>query len=73
MTYVYKKGQKCTKETIAEEQARLKKEPFMLDNVEKWVYYVTDKTEQQTKDHKPKQRKPKQRKPKPKSSNKKQC
>lgn len=68
MTYVYKKGQKCTKETIAEEQARLNKEPFMLDNVEKWVYYVTDKTEQQTKDHKPKQRKPK-----PKSSNKKQC
>lgn len=68
MTYVYKKGEKCTKETIAEEQARLKKEPFMLDNVDKWTYYVVDK--EPTQDHKPTHRKPKPRKPKPKSSSK---
>lgn len=51
MTYVYKKGQKCTKETIAEEQARLKKEPDFIImeewrqiviNGEKWDYEVSD-------------------------------
>ncbi len=35
---------KCTKQTIAEEQARLKKEPFMLDDVEKWMYYEKEET-----------------------------
>lgn len=61
---------KCTKETIIEEQARLKKEPFMLDDVNKWIYYVTDT--EQTKEHKPTHRKPKKRKPKPKSGSKQQ-
>ena len=42
MTYVYKKGQKCTKETIAEEQARLKKEPYTI-NVKTWSYIVEPK------------------------------
>ena len=36
---------RCTKETILEEQARLKKEPFMLDDVDKWMYYVREETQ----------------------------
>lgn len=34
---------RCTKETILEEQARLKKEPFMLDDVKNWTYIVKEK------------------------------
>lgn len=33
---------KATKETILEEQARLKKEPFMLDDVKNWTYIVKE-------------------------------
>lgn len=42
MTYEYKKGQRATRETIAEEQARLKKEPYMI-NVKTWSYVVEPK------------------------------
>ena len=34
---------RATKETILEEQARLKKEPFMLDDVKNWTYIVKEK------------------------------
>ena len=40
-----RKGQRkdrATKETILEEQARLKKEPFMLDDVKNWTYIVRE-------------------------------
>ena len=42
MPYEYKKGQRATRETIAEEQARLKKEPYMI-NAETWSYVVEPK------------------------------
>lgn len=43
---------KCTKQTILEEQARLKKEPFMI-KAETWSYVVEDKKEVKT-EEKPK-------------------
>lgn len=42
MPYEYKKGQRATRETIAEEQARLKKEPYMI-NVKTWTYVEESK------------------------------
>ena len=33
---------KCTKQTILEEQERLKKEPEMLDDVKNWTYIVKE-------------------------------
>lgn len=36
--------EKCTKETILEEQKRLKKEPFMI-NAKTWSYVVEQKEE----------------------------
>lgn len=48
---------KCTKQTILEEQARLKKEPFMI-KVETWSYVVEDKKEVKTEEKpKPKHKK----------------
>ena len=42
---------RCTKETILEEQKRLKKEPDMID-VKSWSYYVVEQKEEKKQDKK---------------------
>jgi hypothetical protein len=43
--------EKCTKETILEEQKRLKKEPYMI-NVNTWSYVVIEQKEEKKQDKK---------------------
>lgn len=45
------KKQKATKQTIIEEQKRLKKEPDMID-VKSWSYYVVEQKEEKKQDKK---------------------
>lgn len=39
------KREVCTREDILKSQEIIKKEPFMLDDVDKWMYYIREETQ----------------------------